>query len=90
VSYSSILTKDDILPQEELDDYYGSEMLEKKQADALFGHKGYTEATCGRSPVFKIWGKPAEDVSAATCKYWDDWTSKVTPTEFFWIPLHTA
>jgi len=83
VTYRSILTEEDILPSEELDDYYGSEMIAKEEADALFGHKGYTEAPCGRCPVFKICGNPGEDVSAATCKYWDDWTSRITPTEFY-------
>ena len=81
-TYRSIVPDDDLLPPEEME-YYENETFEADQADALFGHKGYTEAPCGRCPVFSICGNPGEDVSAASCKYWDEWSSKVTATEYF-------
>jgi DNA-directed RNA polymerase III subunit RPC6 len=82
-TYRSILSDDDIVPPEQEDVYYDNDMFERDQADLLLGHKGYTEAPCGRCPVFAICGVPGEDVSAANCKYWDEWTSRVTPAEFF-------
>jgi len=81
-TYRSILPDDELLPPEDVE-YYNNETFEADQADALFGHKGYTEAPCGRCPVFNICGNPGEDVSAPTCKYWDEWTSKVASAEFF-------
>jgi DNA-directed RNA polymerase III subunit RPC6 len=81
-TYRSILSDEDILDSEE-QEYYGDELFAKDQGDALFGHKGYTEAPCGRCPVFKICGNPGEDVSAATCIYWNEWTNRVAPVEYF-------
>ena len=43
--------------------------------EALIGHKGFIEAPCGRCPIFRICGGPGEEVSAASCRYWDEWTS---------------
>jgi len=82
-TYRSILSEEDILRPEELDEYYDNELFEKDQAESMFGHKGYTEAPCGRCPVFNICGNLGEDVSAATCTYWDTWTTKIMPAEYF-------
>jgi DNA-directed RNA polymerase III subunit RPC6 len=75
-TYRSIVPSEELLPPEDVE-YYTNEMFEPDQADAVFGHKGYTEAPCGRCPVFAICGNPGEDVSAANCKYWDEWTNQV-------------
>ena len=79
-TYRSVLSDEDALGTDEQDDYYDTESFAKDQADALFNHKGYTETPCGRCPVFKICGNPGEDVSASTCKYWDEWTNKIRPS----------
>ena len=83
VTYRSILDDEEILPLDEQEDYYEDEMVESEQAQAVFGHFGYTEGPCGRCPVFNECGNPGEDVSAATCVYWDEWTKRITPDEYF-------
>ena len=64
-TYRSILTEDDLFQGRAKDEYYDNEKFLPENAEALFGHKGYTEAPCGRCPVFKICGNQAEDVSVA-------------------------
>jgi DNA-directed RNA polymerase III subunit RPC6 len=81
-TYRAILSDDDVRPEEQ-DEYYDDELFEQDQADALFGHKGYTEAPCGRCPVFDRCGEPGEAISAATCTYWNEWTNRIIPSELF-------
>lgn len=82
VTFRAILLDDELLDDDQ-DQYYDDELFDQDQADALFGHRGYTEAPCGRCPVFTICGNPGEQVSAATCTYWNEWTGRVTPGELF-------
>ena len=83
VTYRTVREDADILPEEERDVYYDDEGVREEDQDTVFGHKGYTEAPCGRCPVFKICGNPGEEVSAASCVYWDEWTKKITEVEYF-------
>lgn len=82
VTFRAILPDEELLDDDQ-DQYYDDELFDQEQADALFGHRGYTEAPCGRCPVFNICGNPGEEISAATCVYWNEWTSRVTPGELF-------
>ena len=83
VTYRSLLPDDMVLAQDELDIYYNEGDYQDDDEEALIGHKGFTEAPCGRCPVFRICGDPGEEVSAANCRYWDEWTSGITPVEYF-------
>jgi DNA-directed RNA polymerase III subunit RPC6 len=83
ITYRSLLPDDSVLDPEELDVYYNKEEMREEDADIMLGHKGYTEAPCGKCPVFKICGDPGEEVSASNCVYWDEWTAGITPVEYF-------
>jgi DNA-directed RNA polymerase III subunit RPC6 len=83
VTYRSILNDEDLLGPDEQDQYYNNAEFNPDEADALLEHKGYTEAPCGRCPVFNICGNPGSEVSAATCVYWDEWIKQVRPSELF-------
>jgi DNA-directed RNA polymerase III subunit RPC6 len=83
VSYRSILNNEDLLRPEDQDQYYDNSDFNPEQADALLEHKGYTEAPCGRCPVFNICGNPGSEVNASTCVYWNEWIKQITPSELF-------
>ena len=83
VTYRSILPDEAILDPKDMDVYYNNDEFPEEYTEALIGHKGFTEAPCGRCPVFRICGEPGEEISASNCKYWDEWTSQITPGEYF-------
>ena len=83
VTYRSVLPDEAILDPEDMDVYYNNDEFAEEDTEALIGHKGFTEAPCGRCPVFRICGEPGEEISASNCKYWDEWTSQITPVEYF-------
>ena len=83
VTYRTVRDDEEVLLAEKGNKYYDEELVNVEDEDAVLGHKGYTEAPCGRCPVFKICGNPGEDVSAANCVYWDEWTRKITEVEYF-------
>jgi hypothetical protein len=82
-TYRTVRDDDDVVPTEEKDKYYDDEMVNVKELDTVLGHKGYTEAPRGKCPVFKICGNPGEDISAASCVCWDEWTRRITEVEYF-------
>ena len=83
VSYRTVKDDEDVFV-EKRNKYYDAEDINEEDVDAVLGHQGhgYTEAPCGRCPVFKICGNPGEDVSAANCVYWDEWTRKLTEVDY--------
>jgi len=82
VTYSTKYSPEELGDEEE-DEYYDDEMVEKHVADAVFGHKGYSEAPCGRCPVFRVCGNPGDSVNASNCEYWDDWTNRIPASDLF-------
>ena len=83
VTYRSVLPDEAILDPDDIDVYYNNDEFPEEDTEALIGHHGFTEAPCGRCPVFRICGEPGEEISASNCKYWDEWTSQITPVEYF-------
>jgi DNA-directed RNA polymerase III subunit RPC6 len=83
VTYRTVRGDEEVQGPEERDVYYEGEEVKEEEEDVVLGHKGYTEAPCGRCPVFKICGNLGNDVSAANCVYWDEWTTKITEQELF-------
>jgi DNA-directed RNA polymerase III subunit RPC6 len=80
-TYRSLLPDEEIVEPDELDVLYNYEGL-AEDANSVMLQKGYTEAPCGRCPVFAECGAPEEEVSAASCVYWDEWTGQIRPDDF--------
>jgi hypothetical protein len=80
VTYRSLLSDEEVVEADELDVLYNYEGL-PEDLNSVMLQKGYTEAPCGRCPVFGECGDPVEEVSAPTCRYWDEWTSQIRPDE---------
>jgi len=81
VTYRSLLSDEEVVEPDELDVLFNYEGL-SEDLNSVMLQKGYTEAPCGRCPVFRECGDPGEEVSAATCRYWDEWTSQIRPDDF--------
>jgi DNA-binding MarR family transcriptional regulator len=80
-TYRSLLPDEEIVEPDELDVLYNYEGLAEDANSAML-QKGYTEAPCGRCPVFVECGAPGEEVSAVSCGYWDEWTGQIRPDDF--------
>lgn len=78
VTYRSLLGDVDVVEADELDVLFNTDGI-SEDGNTVMLQKGYTEAPCGRCPVFAECGDPREDVSASTCQYWDEWTSQIRP-----------
>jgi DNA-directed RNA polymerase III subunit RPC6 len=80
-TYRSLLPDEEIVEPDELDVLYNYDGL-AEDSNSVMLQKGYTEAPCGRCAVFAECGVQGEEVSAATCVYWDEWTGQIRPDDF--------
>lgn len=76
VTYRSLLSDEEVVEADELDVLFTYEGL-AEDVNNIMLQKGYTEAPCGRCPVFVECGDPGEEVSAGTCRYWHEWTGQI-------------